>query len=37
VTIKDAIFLITIEDNPMHYMTDVKEEVITIKDNPLHS
>jgi hypothetical protein len=37
VTIKDAIFLITIEDNAMHYMTDIKEEVITIEDNHLHS
>jgi hypothetical protein len=37
VTIEDLIFLITIEDNPMHYMTDVKEEVFTIEDNPLHS
>jgi len=36
VTIEDPIFLITIEDNPMHSMTDVKEEVFTIEDNPLH-
>jgi deoxyxylulose-5-phosphate synthase len=37
VTIEDPIFLITIEDNPMHSMTDDKEEVITTEDNPLHS
>jgi hypothetical protein len=37
VTVEDPIFLITIEDNPMHSMTDIKEEVITIADNPLHS
>ena len=37
VTIEDPIFLITIEDNPMHSMTDGKEEIITIEDNPLHS
>ena len=36
-TIEDHIFLITIEDNPMHSMTDGKEEIITIEDNPLHS
>ena len=36
-TIEDPIFLITIEDNPMHSMTEVKEEVITIGDGPLHS
>jgi len=37
VTIEDPIFLITIEDNPMHSTTDIKEEVFTIEDNPLHS
>jgi len=38
VTVEDPIFLITIEDNPMHSMTDVTEEVIiNIEDSPLHS
>ena len=38
VTIEDPIFLVTIEDNPMHSMTDVtKEVIINIEDNPLHS
>jgi hypothetical protein len=37
VTIEDLIFLIIIEDNTVHSMTDVKEEVFTIEDNSLHS
>jgi len=37
VTIEDPIFLITIEDNSMHSMTEVNEEVIPIGCNPLHS
>ena len=37
-TIEDPIFLITIEDNPIHPVTDVmKELIINIEDNPLHS
>ena len=37
-TIEDPIFLITIEDNPMHSTTDVmKEVIINIEDNPMHS
>ena len=37
VIVEDPVFLITIENNPTHSMTDVKEEVFTMKDNPLHS
>ena len=38
VIVEDPVFLITIEDNPMHSMTDVTEEVIiNIEDSPLHS
>lgn len=38
VTIEDPISLITIEDNPMHSMTNIMEEVIiNIEDNTLHS
>lgn len=37
VIIEDPIDLITIEDNPLHSMTEVKEEAITFGDNPLHS
>ena len=37
VTIEDPIFLITIEDNLMHSMTEIKDEVITIGDKPFHS